>query len=77
MVMGVSRTKKKQVGRNRFLGGRPLGRHVGDDNVQYPFQFIVLKHKHLIMQTLVPYKFLLVVFKIHVIDILYKNTPVS
>ena len=77
MVMGVSCTKEQQVGRNRFLGGRPLRRHVRDDNVQYPFQFVLLKHKHLIMQALVPYKLLLIILEIHVIGILYKSTPVS
>ena len=61
MVVGVSRCEEKDVGRNRLLRGGPLRRHGCDDDVKNRFEFGFLKDEHLIMETPVPKKFLLVI----------------
>lgn len=67
MIVCIARTEEEEIRRDGLLGRRPLRRHVGDDDVQNPLQFVILEYKHLVIETSVPDKFLLLLFEVVVV----------
>ncbi len=59
MIVRIPGTEEYHVGRYGLLGGRALGCHVGDNDIQNSVQFGFLEDKHLVVQTSRPVELLL------------------